>query len=701
VADLDGDGQPEVVWSSSDLVVLNGSTGATRASVPMSGGNRTWGGVAVADIDHNGSLELVVGRNDGSVTAYRPTVTSGVMSLPVVAGWPTFPFPRPSPATGFYEVRALAVDDLDGDGNLETVVGRASGGNDQQVAAYSSSGALRPGWPAPAAGAPGFGWGVYNQNIAIGDLDGNGQKEIFVPTDTHYITALNPDGSQIGTNVKYDVANPVGPKVWRQVGVNVQEAADLAGFTDCDLFQRPNFANVAPAIGDFDGNGTLEFATTGSAYDCNIGDPDGDFAILPWIFNSDRSRWSGGGHDWTTIPATPPGSAPLSQDFSVIEDSVPNTVIADLDGDGERELIYPAYDGKVHAFWLDKTEHGNWPYTVPQGPGDIRFASEPVVADLNGDGQAEVIFTSWGQNNTPTPTRGQLHVLDSMGNPLFVITLPDSFPTGDWNGGLGAPTIANIDADADYELVIGTSNGGLVAYDLPGTAAARIQWGTGRGSNLRNGLQPEQIFDDGFELGGLSRWSSAVTDGGNLSVTPASGLGTPNGMQALVNDTNPLYVEDTGPDHEKHYRARFWFQPNGFDPGESQSHFRMRVFLAFQGTPNRRVAAIVLKRQGGAYSVMGRARLDGGAQADTGFFTIPDAPNQIEFDLRVSSGPLKNDGRFELFVNGASVSVLTGLDNDTAMVDYARMGAMGVKGGASGTLFFDRFASQRRSRIGP
>src|SRR3954471_11817277 len=60
VADLDGDGQPEVVWSSSDLVVLNGSTGATRASVPMSGGNRTWGGVAVADIDHNGSLELVV-----------------------------------------------------------------------------------------------------------------------------------------------------------------------------------------------------------------------------------------------------------------------------------------------------------------------------------------------------------------------------------------------------------------------------------------------------------------------------------------------------------------------------------------------------------------------------------------------------------------------------------------------------------------
>ena len=98
---------------------------------------------------------------------------------------------------------------------------------------------------------------------------------------------------------------------------------------------------------------------------------------------------------------------------------------------------------------------------------------------------------------------------------------------------------------------------------------------------------------------------------------------------------------------------------------------------------------------------MGRARRDDGSQADTGFFAIPNAATQIEFDLRASSGPLASDGRFELFLNGTSVKALTGLKNATETVDYVRMGAMSVKTGAAGTMFFDRFASQRRSRIGP
>ena len=38
--------------------------------------------------------------------------------------------------------------------------------------------------------------------------------------------------------------------------------------------------------------------------------------------------------------------------------------------------------------------------------------------------------------------------------------------------------------------MIETAHSGLVAYDLPGTANARILWGTGRGSYLRNGLLP-------------------------------------------------------------------------------------------------------------------------------------------------------------------------------------------------------------------
>src|SRR6185503_20096228 len=55
------------------------------------------------------------------------------------------------------------------------------------------------------------------------------------------------------------------------------------------------------------------------------------------------------------------------------------------------------------------------------------------------------------------------------------------------NGGLAAPTLANIDADPDLELVAGTTSSGVVAYELPNTPNARILWGTGRGGCRRAG----------------------------------------------------------------------------------------------------------------------------------------------------------------------------------------------------------------------
>jgi uncharacterized repeat protein (TIGR01451 family) len=52
---------------------------------------------------------------------------------------------------------------------------------------------------------------------------------------------------------------------------------------------------------------------------------------------------------------------------------------------------------------------------------------------------------------------------------------------------MAAPTLANIDADADLEIVLNTAHSGVVAYDLPGSANASILWGTGRGNFQRSG----------------------------------------------------------------------------------------------------------------------------------------------------------------------------------------------------------------------
>jgi hypothetical protein len=205
-----------------------------------------------------------------------------------------------------------------------------------------------------------------------------------------------------------------------------------------------------------------------------------------YIFNADRSRFNTGGFDWRTPPVDT--GLPLSQDWNLIETAQPNPVVADLDGNGRQEILYASYDGRLHVFWLDKTEHGSWPFSVYNpGEGFYRFASEPTVADLDNNGFAEVIFASWTQKGSNRT--GRLHILDYLGNSLHQVDLPPAFGGDTWNGALAAPTLANLDSDPDLELVLNTAHSGLVAYDLPYTVLARVLWGTGRGSYLRNGFR--------------------------------------------------------------------------------------------------------------------------------------------------------------------------------------------------------------------
>jgi hypothetical protein len=160
-------------------------------------------------------------------------------------------------------------------------------------------------------------------------------------------------------------------------------------------------------------------------------------------------------------------------------------------------------------------------------------------------------------------------------------------------------------------------------------------------------------------------------------------------------------VQDESPANEGRYRARFYFDPNGFDPGESLNHRRTRLFILFEEAPTRRVAALVLRRLGGAYSLMGRARLDDNSQANTAFFPITDGPHFAELDWRRASGPDANDGSFEMWIDGTPMATLSNLDNSLGAVDFVRLGALSVKTAASGTLYWDEFESRRASFIGP
>jgi len=469
VANIDGDPQAEVIAGTYSLVALDGKTGELQWRVKNS--KRVWPGVAIADLTGDGTLEIVVGRSGDELTVYDKD--GNIL-------WQRNPF-------GDGELRTLALADLENDDKIDIIVGRASGGSTKQLSVYKPNGAVRPGWPARRDGEPGYGWGMYNQNAAAADLDGDGFKEIIGPTDTHYITALDRDGNQLPANAIYQGINPAGPKVWSQVGVHVKHKVDLRGYAHCGEEHRPNFADSAPTLADLDGNGIREVIVVGNVYNCGT-DPYTSLYHMPFIFNADRSRWKASGFNWIAIPKPDSNSAPLSENYNKIETAQPNPVIADLDGDGLQEILYASYDGRVHAYWLDKSEHGNWPFSVyKKSEGVMRFASEPVVADLNNNGTAEVIFASWVQKGSHKT--GKLYMLDYLGNVIHQLALPKAV-NGDWNGALAAPTLANIDNDDDLELVLVTAHSGVVAYDLPGSGNATVLWGTGRGSLLRSGSDP-------------------------------------------------------------------------------------------------------------------------------------------------------------------------------------------------------------------
>jgi len=478
IVDADGDGQAEVVAGSYDLVLLNGATGAVLHRAASAA--RIWPGIAVADLNHDGHPSVVIGRNNGSATAFDAA------TLAARGGWPVTPFPGA-------EVRALALGDLDANGTFQVVVGAGRSGATNQVNVYAPNGSQRAGWPRLRAGDAGYAAGLYNDDIAIADLERSGYPQIFVPTDVHYILGLYRDGSAIAANAMY------GAKVWAQVGVHVNQSDDIQGYTDCSATGhglRPNFAASAPAIGDVNGDGILELAVVGNVYDCTVGnDPLGDRYHLPWLLNADRSRFNASGFDWTSIPAPSAGSAPLSEgNYALIEDAQPDAVLADLDGDGTQEILYSSYDGKVHVYWLDKTAHGSWPFAIP-GVG-FHFASPPVVADLYHDGQTEVIFATW-----PLATSvetGKLYVLDHLGAVLQAVDLPA--PNGDtWNGGMAAPTLGILPGSRNLAVVLMTHASGAVAYELPQTPYARTLWPTGRGGYLRNGNAfNDRIFADGL-----------------------------------------------------------------------------------------------------------------------------------------------------------------------------------------------------------
>jgi len=467
VADLDGDGTPEIVLARDEILYvwrIDGAGGATEVWRATTGA-RIWASPVVADLvtDRPG-LEVAV-ASAGQIFGFDATG----------AALPGFP------AAARDEMRSLAAGDIDGDGALElvgvTTTPIEGGGQRDIIIAVEADGARAAGFPANTTGVSGcdtacYVTGGYDQNVTLGDVDGNGVVDILATQDNAYLSLHD------GTGRAFDAA-PIfaGRTKFPGIRMMVDYALAQQGYAnDESVDEQGHFTNSAAAIADLDGDRVGELIVVGSVQ--NAAQDDRERGVAVWVMR----------HDGTRPPAweAPPRMADYvwglwdAEGTNVV--AVTNQVaVADLDpARPGPELVFAGFDGRIWAVDAQARTIWSHPYTtdVEVGTGGV------VIADLSGDGVPEIVFATY----STTADRGQLVVLDATGTELHALPLPD-------RGAMPVPTIADADGDGTLDIVVSTKGGEdgqpqALVYEVPGSSTNCLLWPTGRGNLRRDGYLP-------------------------------------------------------------------------------------------------------------------------------------------------------------------------------------------------------------------
>jgi serine protease len=308
----------------------------------------------------------------------------------------------------------------------------------------------------------------------------------------------------------------------------------------------------------------------------------------------------------------------------------------------------------------------NPPPTSTAGPSPT-----PTRTNTPGSGKA---------TRTPTPTR----------TPTATRTITPTATATNTSTSTFTPTPTSIaSATATFtEVGASATPTATATATLTHTPTASFTPGTG-----------DLIFTDGFESGNLSAWSSATVDGGDLSANPSAALVESQGLQALIDDNNSIFVIDDTPNAETRYRTRFYFDPNSIPMGNGNAHL---IFQGFTGSGTIQVLQLEVRFEAATYQLRALLVNDAKGWTSTSWIPISDAPHAIELDWRAATAAGANNGGLTFWIDGAQQSDLTGVDNDTRRIDQIRLGAAsGIDSGTRGTYFFDAFESRRSTYIGP
>lgn len=202
-------------------------------------------------------------------------------------------------------------------------------------------------------------------------------------------------------------------------------------------------------------------------------DLDGDdtdellFGVLGGAFNPNTSAVE----NLYYMDPTPDGletkTKTLLSGIDVGADSYP--VFADLDADGDEDLLlsnkistHDFNTGVIHYFEnTSVTGHLRWEQREPLNIGG-HYNLAPAVADLDADGDLDMLVGTWNRGSLYFRNDGTPGVPDFVLDESRTVTLT--------RGSNSTPVLVDIDADGDLDLFIGESSGDLNFYRNTGSA---------------------------------------------------------------------------------------------------------------------------------------------------------------------------------------------------------------------------------------
>ncbi len=342
-----------------------------------------------------------------------------------------------------------AVADVDNDGILEIV---CAGWGDGKLYVFGVDGAVQPGWPRRLGGREGeagaaLPWG----SPLLIDVDGDGTLEIFITGD-RFLYGFHHDG----TEVRDGDANPATVGVFRDLGTafNYGSAAgadfDHDGRPEIVLGTRNGTILLLKADGTvlYTKNYSTGLATsiTGSPAIADL-DKDGELEMIFPVRNLLEV------HAVNRFGASPPGwpvRISINQDFDA------SPTVADLDGDTFPDVVMVGGSGRI-GLW-----HGKNGTLFPGFPVDISTQESgqsfivrgtPCLGDITGDGIPDIVVGTQTASVYAVSVAGEV--------------LP-GFPLKALDNIEGGPLLWDIDGDGHTNLLFGSFDKNVYAFDTPG-----------------------------------------------------------------------------------------------------------------------------------------------------------------------------------------------------------------------------------------